>query len=173
MQSSTVSVELGACSARVVRSSSTLEAWKVAIVAANDAVIHGDYPQAFAQYEVALVLAEAGVEALLQTWQGESVPDMERKIAALVVTHHNVANLHRQCDQISSAVAHVCAAHEAVFRLLHHPQSDIHSLVLPHLRVTHRELMVFTQAYGMLAAIEHTLALTEYVCEPCRHKKSH
>ena len=151
-----------------------LELWKLEISAANDAFIHGRHAKAFSHYEAALSLAKTGVEGLLAAQEVLSLlAEAERQIAALVVTRHNLADLYRQSGQLDKAIAHLCAAHETLFQLFHHPHGDIRELAQRHLRITYQELMTFTQRHGQQARIQQSLLLTQYVCGCCRQKVAH
>lgn len=151
-----------------------LELWKLEISAANNAFIHGQHSQAFSHYEAALNLAKTGVEGLMAAQEVLNLlAEAERQIAALVVTRHNLADLHRQSGQLDEAIAHLCSAHETLFQLFHHSHSDIRHLAERHLRVTYQELMTFTQRHGQHRRIKQSLLLTQYVCECCRQKVAH
>lgn len=148
-----------------------LELWKVEISAANNAFIHGQYSQAFNHYQAALDLAKAGVTNLLSIENASHlVFDAERQIAAFVVTHHNLADLYRQADQLTQTIAHLCDAHETLFQLSHHFHAEIRSLALRHLKFTYQELVSFTQQHGQYLRIQQTIILTQYICECCRQK---
>jgi predicted negative regulator of RcsB-dependent stress response len=165
-----------AVSAMDVSSTQTLylELWKLEISAANNAFIHGQQAKAFNHYEAALGLAKTGVEGLMVAQEVLNLlAEAERQIAALVVTRHNLADLHRQAGQLDEAISHLCGAHETLFQLFHHPHGDIRELAQRHLRVTYRELMTFTQRHGQQMRINQTLLLTQYVCECCRQKIEH
>ena len=151
-----------------------LELWKLEIGAANNAFIHGQHAKAFSHYEAALGLAKTGVDGLMAAQEVMSLlAEAERQIAALVVTRHNLADLHRQASQLNEAVTHLCDAHETLFQLFHHPHGDIRELAQRHLRVTYQELMTFTQRHGQQVRIQQSLLLTQYVCECCRQKIAH
>lgn len=151
-----------------------LEQWKLEISAANNAFIHGQHAKAFDHYEAALSLARTGVDGLMAAQDAMSLlAEAERQIAALVVTRHNLADLHRQSSQLEEAVAHLCDAHETLFQLLHHPHGDIRELARRHLRVTYQELLTFSQQHGQYARIQQSLLITHYVCDCCRRKIAH
>jgi hypothetical protein len=151
-----------------------LELWKLEISAANNAFIHGQHSRAFSHYKAALSLAKTGVEGLMAVQEVMSLlAEAERQIAALVVTRHNLADLHRQAGELDDAIAHLCDAHETLFQLFHHTHADIRQLAQRHLRVTYQEMMGFTQRYGQQARIQQSLLLTQYVCECCRQKIKH
>jgi len=151
-----------------------LELWKIEINIANNAFIHGQHMQAFNHYETALELAKTGVSELLNTANATHLLlEAERQIAALVVTHHNLADLFRQASQFENTVAHLCDAHETLFQLSHHKQADMRELAQRHLKVTYQELITFTQRYGRHLRVQQSLMLTQYICECCREKAGH
>lgn len=151
-----------------------LESWKLEINAANNAFIHGQHSRAFHHYEAALVLAKSGVTDLLDVDAAENLlVEAERQIAALVVTRHNLADLFRQSGKLDESVEHLCDAHEALFQLLHHPDTTIRAIARQHMKVTYRELMSFIQRHGPQMRIQQSLLLTQYICECCRQKTGH
>lgn len=151
-----------------------LELWKIEISAANNAFIHGQHLQAFHHYETALELAKTGVADLLAEEDATHLlHEAERQIAALVVTHHNLADLFRQSGQLTNTGAHLCDAHETLFKLSHHIHADIRVLAVRHLKVTYQELITFTQRHGQYLRVQQTLLLTQYICECCRKKAGH
>lgn len=148
-----------------------LELWMVEISAANNAFIHGRHAQALKHYQAALDLASIGVANLLATENASHlVFEAERQIAAFVVTHHNLADLYRQADQLTQTIAHLCDAHETLFQLSYHLHAEIRSLALRHLKFTYQELMSFTQQHGQYLRVQQTIILTQYICECCRQK---
>ena len=148
-----------------------LESWKLEINAANNAFIHGQHSRAFHHYEAALVLAKSGITDLLGVKTAKNLlVEAERQIAALVVTRHNLADLFQQSGQINESVGHLCDAHEALFQLLHHPDTAIRSIAQQHMRITYLELMTFIQHHGPQGRIQQSLLLTQYICECCRQK---
>jgi hypothetical protein len=151
-----------------------LELWKIEISTANNAFIHGQHLQAFHHYEMALQLAKTGVKNLLTADDATNLLDeAERQIAALVVTHHNLADLFQQSGELINTIAHLCDAHETLFQLSHHIHTDIRALAVRHLKVTYQELLKFTQRHGQYLRVQQTLLLTQYVCECCRKKAGH
>jgi len=150
-----------------------LESWKIEISAANNAFIHGQHANAFTHYQATLEIAEIGVAELLLVQKVEMLIEAERQVAALVVTRHNLADLFRQAGQLTEAVEHLCEAHESLFKLLHHANSDVQILAQRHSRITYQELMSFTQRHGKNSRIQQSLLLTKFVCECCRQKVSH
>jgi len=151
----------------------TLESWKREIIAANNAFIHGQHSRAFDHYNAALELANAGVVSLLGTAQVDFIPEVERLIAALVVTRHNLADLCKQAGQRNDAIEHLCAAHETLFQLLHHADRDVQVLAQRHSNVTYQELLNFVKGYGQNLRILQSLALTKHTCTCCRQTVAH
>ena len=151
-----------------------LELWKIEIITANNAFIHGQYQQARKYYEAALEIAKMGVIDLLAAEDAKNLlHEAERQIAALVVTHHNLADLFRQSGQLANTIVHLCDVHETLFQLSHHIHLDIRVLALRHLKVTYQELITFTQRHGKYLRVQQTLLLTQYICDCCRKKTGH
>ena len=151
-----------------------LELWKIQINTANNAFIHGRLPQALEHYEAALDIAKKGVDELLNTPEATHLLyEAERQIAALIVTHHNLADLFHQSSLLEKTVAHLCDAHEILFQLSHHQHAGLSQLGQRHLKITTQALMTFAQQHDTYIRVQQSLMLTQYVCECCRKKSSH
>ncbi|HYG43795.1 MAG TPA: hypothetical protein VEA17_12815 [Bordetella sp.] len=117
-----------------------LDAWQRVTVRGNRALERGDAAAALTQYRAALSLADA--------LPGRAA-DADTAVAALVVSHHNLAELHQRAGRADLAGAHVCRAHE----LLHEMATDAtlepdwRSAAWRHGRVTYIELMQFLRRY--------------------------
>ncbi|RYY75598.1 MAG: hypothetical protein EOO52_09440 [Gammaproteobacteria bacterium] len=149
---------------------SNLEDWRLEIIAANNAFIHGQQMRAFAHYHSALALANIGIAGLLAGEDAATPEEVERQIAAMVVTRHNLADLFQQAEKSNEAAEHLCVAHEALFQLMHHKSADVRALAQRHTNVTHRELAQFIKSHGCNLRIQQSLLLTQFLCECCRHK---
>jgi hypothetical protein len=94
-------------------------------------------------YEQALEIAHRLIEQ----------PPPERAddcVAALVVSHHNLAGLHAERGDIDSAAEHLCHAHETLIRLFLDNSQDtsLRQAALRHSRETHFALLNHLRAHG-------------------------
>ncbi|MBV7483577.1 hypothetical protein [Bordetella sp. BOR01] len=117
-----------------------LDAWQRVTLRGNRALARGDAAAALTQYRAALSLADA--------LPGRAA-DADTAVAALVVSHHNLAELHQRAERADVAGAHVCRAHE----LLHEMAADTtldpswRAAAWRHGRMTYVELMQFLRRY--------------------------
>ncbi|MBO9356809.1 DUF2753 family protein [Bordetella petrii] len=117
-----------------------LGAWQRATLRGNRALERGDAAAALTQYRAALSLADA--------LSGRAA-DADTAVAAVVVSHHNLAELHRRAGRDEQAGAHVCRAHE----LLHEMLADAalercwHAAAWRHGRATYAELLQFLRRH--------------------------
>ena len=155
----------------MISESTGLESWKTAIGAANNAFIHGQARQALELYQTALAMAKASVSDIITKASPKAAAiEIERCLAALVVTQHNLADLLGQSDRLDEASFHLCAAHEYLFQLRHHPDVGLGIIAQRHLKITYRELIIFVQRHGPHKRITESLLLTQYLCDSCRQK---
>ena len=117
-----------------LRPGTPMEQWKRAIEAGNDAFTGSDPATALGHYRLALRLAQT----LVGDW-----PDHDAALAALVVSHHNLADLHRLSNAHDEAITQVCDAHDALQRLMANPDTDLglRQAALRHSRQTLHELL--------------------------------
>jgi len=128
--------------------------WQRSTLRGNRALGQGSLAEALEHYRAALALAEA-----LQDGPGE--PDTA--LAALVVSHHNLAELHLRASRPDAdlAAAHLCRAHE----LLHGMLSDARETperrlaAWRHGRVTYVQLQNFLQRHPGHARARRAAAL--------------
>lgn len=113
-----------------------LGAWQRATLRGNRALDRGDPAAAMRQYHVALSLAD--------TFPGRS-DDADAALAALVVSHHNLVELHERAGQTESAAAHVCQAHELLYEIALDPAMTARwrDAAWQHGRVTYAALLQF------------------------------
>ncbi len=77
------------------------------------------------------------------------------RVAAFVVTHLNLADLHADGEQTALAAAYLCAAHRALMSLLRDPGADplLQQAALRHSRETHGALLEHLEQYGNADAV--------------------
>lgn len=119
----------------------------------------------------ALVAARLGqvVLALANSWEALAIaqqlveqPSPTRAddcVAALVVSHHNLADLHLQEGALDAAAGQLCRAHEALMALLQDSDrpTAIQQAAWRHSRETHAGLLGFLTEHGPHPAISRGL----------------
>jgi len=117
-----------------------LGAWQRATLRGNRALARGDMAAALVQYRAALSLAD--------TLPGRA-SDADTAVAALVVSHHNLAELHQRAGRTDLAGAHVCRAHELLHEMAADPALDAcwRAAAWRHGRVTYAELLQFLRRH--------------------------
>jgi hypothetical protein len=118
-----------------------MEHWKSTILKGNSCFNRGDLVDARELYLQALALAQV----LLERW---SNPD--EAVAAFVISHHNLADLHLGLNQPEESAEYLCAAHQ---RLLHVIQNadlspDLRQAASRHSNKTYSELLGFISEHG-------------------------
>lgn len=120
--------------------------------------------EAQARHRLELALA-AQVQAL---WLAEELLDgpllVQRPddcLAALVVSHHNLADLYCHRGQAAQAIDHLCQAHALLLRLGGdaHVPPDVRQAAWRHLREARAELLAWQRERGPEPAIEAALHL--------------
>lgn len=117
-----------------------MEQWRRATLEGNQAYESCDFPGALAQYRRALQLAD-------RLWGRPYDPGAA--VAALVVSHHNLAQLHERLQQSEAAASHICAAHETLHRKALDPDvaEAWREAAWQHSRVTYAELLAFLRRH--------------------------
>ncbi|WAJ36749.1 hypothetical protein OU800_19365 [Pseudomonas sp. GOM7] len=137
-----------------------MEHWKTVIEAGNRCFTEGNWVQARELYLQAL--AEAQV--LLGRWA-----DHEQAVAAFVVSHHNLADLHLTLEQAESAAENLCACHERLLSILGNgalPEA-LQQAALRHSQRTYLELLQFIAEYGTFPRTDRLLgAARRHACTP-------
>lgn len=134
----------------------SLPAWEYAMRAAV-AASHAAQPLAALDgYERALQIARRLIERLPEGRASDCV-------AALVVSHHNLADLELERGGTDRAIAHLCDAHEALLELFLDTTRDpsLQQAALRHSGETHVALLSYIAAHGPHPLIARTLELGE------------
>lgn len=94
-------------------------------------------------------------QELLDTW-----PDHDAAVAAFVVTHHNLADLHLRAARPDDAVALLCVVHDRMQATIADESLDmaLRRTALRHSRQTFSELLLFSQKHGSHPKIAAALA---------------
>lgn len=118
-----------------------MEHWKRTIEAGNRCYVEGDWVQARELYLQAL--AEAQV--LFGRWA-----DHDMAVAAFVISHHNLADLHLMLGQPEEAAENLCASHERLLQALADASlaEELRTAAMHHSRRTYLELLQFIAEHG-------------------------
>ena len=85
------------------------ERWKYYVIAGNQSLINNKFRNAAKQYE----LARQYAETLFIKWY-----EPNEAVSALVVTYHNIADLHRKQENKSSVLHYLEAVHKTILHAL-------------------------------------------------------
>lgn len=113
----------------------TLESWQRATLVGNRAFNEGDFDTACRVYLYSLSLAQ-GLVVQFDPQSGRK----DDSIAALVVSHHNLADLHLRMGHIELACNQLCAVHYQLLRLSIQASGALRRAAHDHLRRTRLEL---------------------------------
>ena len=125
-----------------------LRAWERVMRRGVDAARGGQLLLAEGLYLQALGLAQP----LLDAGCAERADD---RIAAFVVTHLNLADLHNDLDEPQAAVVHLCGAHETLMALMRDPAGDhdMQQAAFRHSKATHTALLDHLSEHGSHPAV--------------------
>ncbi|MFM0741260.1 hypothetical protein PQQ51_28825 [Paraburkholderia xenovorans] len=123
--------------------SPTLSLWETTTRQALAGAREASAAAALAAYERALSIAHQLIEA-------PPAGRAEDCIAALVVSHHNLADWHIERSDPETAVCHLCDAHEALIALFLDTDRDsvVRQAALRHSRETHMALISHVARHG-------------------------
>lgn len=127
-----------------------MEHWKRTIELANRYFSRGEYIDAREHYLQALALSQV----LFERWQ-----DADEAVAAYVISHHNLADVHLRLKQPEESAEYLCAIHEHLLRCLLdlRLKSELRQACLRHSRHSYVELLQFTTAHGETPRIRRVL----------------
>jgi hypothetical protein len=133
----------------------SLQLWQAVMQAAIAASRTAQALPALQGYQRALAIAHRLIEQ----------PPHQRAddcVAALVVSYHNLADLHIERGEIESAISHLCAAHQTLIKLFLDPNrdKDMQQAALRHSRETYIALLSNISAHGPHPHLTHTLEIT-------------
>lgn len=127
-----------------------MQHWKRTTEAANRLFEQGELVDARELYLQALALAQV----LLERWH-----DVDEAVAAFVVAHHNLADLHLRLNQPQESVDYLCAAHQRLLQASQQarlPQT-LRDAALRHSGRTYTQLLSFIAEYGQYPRTERLL----------------
>ncbi|WP_296254060.1 hypothetical protein [Pseudomonas sp. UBA4194] len=118
-----------------------MQHWKSTIEQANRCFMQGELIDAREHYLHALAWAQV----LFERWA-----DVDEAVAACVISHHNLADLHLQLNQPEESAEYLCAIHQ---RLLQAAQDTrlspaLREAALRHSSKTYAELLGFISRHG-------------------------
>lgn len=118
-----------------------MEHWKSTIVKGNSCFNRGDLIEARELYLQALALAQV----LLERWS-----DADEAVAALVISHHNLADLHLSLHQPEESAEYLCSAHQRLLQMIQNPSltPTLRQAALRHSNKTYSELLGFIREHG-------------------------
>lgn len=139
-----------------------MEHWKRTIETGNRCFHGGDWVAAREYYLQAL----AEVQLLFERWQ-----DAETVVAAFVISHHNLADLHLMLGQPEETAENLCASHE---RLLQAMADDslpkpLRAAAMRHSQRTYTELLQFIGEYGAYPRTDRLLGSMVGRAHPSGH----
>ena len=131
-------------------SDSSMVHWKVQTMSGNRHFDAGEHGKALSCYQQALWLARQ---------QFAGWPDVDEAVAALVVAHHNLADLLVAMTLPDRAADLLCYVHDCLLATCYSPActSRLREAALRHTRTTRAELLTFVQRHGSHAAIMRSL----------------
>ncbi|MDB5846827.1 MAG: hypothetical protein JWP29_579 [Rhodoferax sp.] len=154
----------------------SLASWERAMQRGHQATAQGHTGVALRHTRQALDVARALLAArLVSAGLSRQAPDdTDHRIAALVVSHHNLADLYHTAHLPDQAAAHVCHAHATLMALLASPDTDtpLQQAAWRHSRETHAALLLFVREKGPHPAVVtalHDHAHPALLCGETRH----
>lgn len=131
-------------------SDSSMVHWKQQTLSGNRYFDAGEYAKALSYYQQALWLARQ---------QFSFWPDADEAVAALVVAHHNLADLLIAMTLPDRAADLLCHIHDCLLATSQSPAcpSPLRAAALRHTRSTHTELIAFVRKHGTQDAIQRCL----------------
>ncbi len=144
-----------------------LAQWESAIRHGGQTAAAGHTGVALRHTREALRIAQALLEARAAASTASSALDRhihardaaDQILAALVVSHHNLADIYQAAHLPEQAAAHVCRAHAALMDLLADAAADtaLREAAWRHSRETHAELLLFIREKGPHPAVMQAL----------------
>ncbi|RMR07527.1 hypothetical protein ALP94_03941 [Pseudomonas savastanoi pv. glycinea] len=118
-----------------------MEHWKRTIEKANRCFNLGELVDARELYLQALALAQV----LFERW-----PNPDEAVAACVISHHNLADLHLSLGQPEESAEYLCAIHQHLLRVMQEQRLPpaLRQAALRHSSKTYAELLNFISEHG-------------------------
>jgi hypothetical protein len=118
-----------------------MQHWKRTIEEANRCFNRGDLVDARELYLQALALAQV----LFERWA-----NVDEAVAAFVISHHNLADLHLALGQPEESAEYLCAVHQHLLQVMQEQRlsPSLRQAALRHSSKTYTELLGFISEYG-------------------------
>ncbi|NWE27908.1 hypothetical protein [Pseudomonas gingeri] len=118
-----------------------MEHWKRTIERANRYFNLGELVDAREHYLQALALAQV----LYERW-----PDAEEAVAACVISHHNLADLHLRLNQPEESVEYLCAIHQRLLQTVQDTRlaPQLREAAMHQSSKTYVQLLAFISEHG-------------------------
>ncbi len=118
-----------------------MQHWKRTIEMANACFARGELVDARELYLQALALAQV----LFERWS-----DVDEAVAACVISHHNLADLHLRLMQPEESAEYLCAIHQRLLQAAQDPRLTpaLREAALRHSSKTYAELLAFISEHG-------------------------
>ncbi|MDD0972756.1 tetratricopeptide repeat protein [Pseudomonas fontis] len=127
-----------------------MQHWKRTTEIANSLFQQGDWVDAREHYLQALALAQV----LFERWQ-----DADEAVAACVISHHNLADLHLRLQQPQESAEYLCSIHQRLLQASQEPRLSpaLREAALRQSAKTYTELLSFISEYGQYPRTERLL----------------
>ena len=127
-----------------------MEHWKRTVELANELFSRREYIDAREQYLQALALSRV----LFERWH-----DVDEAVAAYVISHHNLADVHLRLERPEESAEYLCAIQEHLLLCLVDVRlkPELRQACLRHSRHSYIELLQFTTAHGETPRIRRVL----------------
>ncbi|MFZ5934741.1 hypothetical protein BGP84_02250 [Pseudomonas putida] len=127
-----------------------MQHWNRTTETANRLFEQGELVDAREHYLQALALAQV----LFERWH-----DVDEAVAALVIAHHNLADLHLRLNQPHESADYLCAAHQRLLQASKEARLPhaLRNAALRHSGRTYTELLNFIAEYGQYPRTERLL----------------
>ncbi|WP_116800569.1 tetratricopeptide repeat protein [Pseudomonas syringae] len=118
-----------------------MQHWKRTIELANRCFNLGDWVEARELYLQALALAQV----LFERWA-----DVDEAVAACVISHHNLSDLHLSLGQPEESAEYLCAIHQHLLQTMQNQRLPpaLREAALRHSSKTYAELLSFISEHG-------------------------
>ncbi len=118
-----------------------MQHWKRTIERANECFNRDELVDAREHYLQALAWAQV----LLERW-----PHPDEAVAACVISHHNLADLHLRLNQPEESAEYLCAIHQRLLQAAQDPRlkPELRQAALRHSGKTYAELLAFIGEHG-------------------------
>ncbi len=129
-----------------------MEHWKRTISAGNRCFSCGELIEARELYLQAIAQAQI----LFERW-----PIADEAVAALVISHHNLADVHLMLGQPEETAEHLCASHERLLSAIGDAglPDSLRESALRHSRTTYTSLLEFIGEYGAYPRTDRLLGV--------------